>query len=125
MFIRSFWKSILWAVFILILSSIPGKSLDRANIFELLYIDKFAHAFLYFILTILLISGFRALFSTRHLWFSYIFPLIISVFYGLLMELFQLYVFYDRGAELLDIIANLAGALIATGFCALFFFKQE
>jgi len=120
MFIRSFWKSILWAIIIFLLCSIPGKNLDKANIFDLLYLDKLVHVFLYFILTILLIPGFKKFVNFLYARSSLVYSLVISVFYGMIIEIFQLYVFHDRSAEFMDIVANLAGALIATFYYALF-----
>jgi len=120
MFIRSFWKSILWATIIFLLSSIPGKNLDKANIFDLLYIDKLVHMFLYFILTILLIPGFKKFINFLSERSSLLYSLVISVFYGMIIEIFQLYVFHDRGAEFMDIVANLAGSLIAIFYYAFF-----
>ncbi len=124
MFIRAFWKSILWATIIFLLSSIPGKNLDKANIFDLLYIDKLVHVFLYFILTILLIPGFKKFVNFLSERSYLVYSLVISLFYGMIIEIFQLYVFHDRSAEFMDIVANLAGALIATFYYA-FFTKND
>ncbi|MCE2495917.1 MAG: VanZ family protein [Flavobacteriales bacterium] len=76
--------------------------------------DKFAHAFVYFVLTLLLA---RAWLKQDHkvVWRNRAFLLafILSMVLGGVLELVQHYIIEGRRGELLDIAANLGGALMA------------
>lgn len=76
--------------------------------------DKFAHAFVYFVLTILLA---RALLKQDHkiVWRNRAFLLafIVSMLMGGSLELIQHYLIEGRRGEILDTAANMVGALMA------------
>jgi VanZ family protein len=100
---------ILWAIVILVLSTIGvGVSLPTAWL-ELLSWDKLAHAFIYGVFTFFLAGIFlKYHFIRPALWLSFT----VSLIYGAIMELIQYLFFPNRFFEVWDIVANLTGALI-------------
>lgn len=121
--LKSFWKAITWAIVILVLSGIPGSSLDKVSFWEIIYLDKIMHMFMYFILTLLLISGFKKQLNTRNEKIQPCFySVIIGIFYGGIVELLQEFIFPERSAELFDFISNSFGTILA---CFTFPFAEK
>jgi VanZ family protein len=114
MFLRHNIAGILWAIFIFILCSLPGYTIPHYRWTDLLSIDKAVHAFLFGILTFLLIRGFKKQteFPFLHL-HTLVIVFMISASYGGLLELMQNYCFIDRTGSWFDFIANTTGSLIA------------
>lgn len=103
----------LWALIILILCGMPGKSIPHISFLELLSFDKFVHAGIFFVLAVLMIRGF--VLQTRFYklqQFSKLITFLICVTYGGLLEIMQGTLFADRSASLLDFIANSFGVIM-------------
>ena len=103
-----FLLSVLWAAFIFILSTV-GVGLNLpASWWEILSWDKLAHAFVYFVLTFLLYHDFKRKKATSTaLWLAFG----IATAFGITMEIVQYTFFPNRYFEVLDIIANIVGAI--------------
>lgn len=103
-----------WMLVIAILSSIPGITLPK---FDLFSADKLAHAFVYFVLAVLILRcHFRQngnLAASKIGWFAFLF----SSAYGILIEIMQGTLIPGRFCELDDAIANAFGAT-----CGVLFF---
>ncbi|HUX53702.1 MAG TPA: VanZ family protein [Williamwhitmania sp.] len=112
--IKYFWKSIVWGLFILIICGIPGDELSKFKIVTVPYLDKVVHLTLYYIFTIFLYSAFNhrndELKKNAK---PFLYGSLIALFYGIAIELLQLYVFSHRSFELLDIAANALGVFAA------------
>jgi len=109
--------SILISLVILYLSLANTETFESAGLFDIPYLDKFAHFGLYFFFMAVIILEHRNFFiNTRQL----ILIALIPVFFGGLMELFQS-VTPDRKADILDIMFNSAGT--ATAVCIWLFYK--
>jgi len=94
---------------IIIYLSLAG-SLTIGQVGNIPYIDKIGHFGLYFILMAVIILEHKNSFrNTRQL----ILISLIPLFFGTLMELFQMLITSDRRGELLDAIANSAGIISA------------
>lgn len=100
--------SVSWAIFILILSTV-GVGLNLPSTWsDIISWDKLAHAFVYFVLVFLLHKDLvRTQPKQRSLWLAFT----ISVAFGILMEIVQYTFFPNRYFEVLDIIANIVGAI--------------
>lgn len=110
MFFKSIRYALLWAIFILILSSIPGSDIPKVSYWQM---DKFVHAFLFLILSFLLIRGFKKqsrFFLLKH--YAILFTIICCIAYGGLLEVLQDVVFEDRSADIYDFIANSIGSIL-------------
>ncbi len=103
----------LWALLIFILCAIPGKDLPNVGWLEIFQFDKFVHASLFFVLSILLIWGFSKqdsfLFFNSH---KNTLSIIISLIYGGSLEFMQQVFFADRTADIYDFIANTFGSIL-------------
>ncbi len=111
MFLRQTWPAIVWALFILLLCGLPGDGLPSSSFFDRLQLDKFVHVFLFMVLVVLLLTGFRKQYTFRELRYhakSMVF--VIAVIYGVLIEGLQGTVFIDRNFDLLDMGANMVGS---------------
>jgi hypothetical protein len=99
-----------WAAIIFALCSTPGRFIPTTSWLELLSADKWIHAGVFFILTILLIAGVLAHQQKRTLVFVW---LMTAVLYGGLLEIMQAKVFSERSADWQDFIANSFGCVMA------------
>jgi VanZ family protein len=106
------WESISWGLLILVLSALPGDDLDKVKLIDIPYLDKFLHGTFYFIFTILLIYDLKEKIHLRK-YKAFFISLVIAVTYGLIMEITQNYIFQSRSAELLDMLANFGGSVLA------------
>jgi VanZ family protein len=112
--LRHFLPAIAWLIFITIVSTRPGLWLPT---FNLISTDKLAHAFVYFVLTLLLLWGWdryqtsqKAPVPSHNASGLYAFGLAGG--YGALMEWVQGTFFPGRSFEFDDMIANAVGAAI-------------
>ena len=92
------------------LSFLPSSQFPKVGISGL---DLVVHFFFYSVFSFLLIRGNT---TQIQIGFAYKHPvllaLIVSFFYGLLIEILQGTVFVSRGAELSDVIANTIGSFV-------------
>ena len=97
---------------IIIYLSLAG-SLTIGHVGNVPYIDKIGHFGLYFILmTVIILEHKHSFHNTRQLIVIAFLPL----FFGTLMEVFQLLITSDRKGEILDAISNAAGIFAALLF---------
>src|SRR5690606_32119268 len=95
--------SVGWALFILVLCSMPGRFIPSMHWLDLIAFDKVVHASVFFILTVLLIlSAFRCGLVFR----STIALVFLAVCYGVVLEVMQATLFSGRSLEVLDVVAN-------------------
>ena len=99
---------ILYSVFITMLFLLPTKEIPK--LFNtIIPIDKLVHVFIFLVLTFLwLLYVNSVLNDTKPI--VLLFILIASLFYGILIEVIQELYVSSRGAEVLDVIADLLGA---------------
>lgn len=111
---RNHWKSIIWAIFILVLCSIPGNQINKVKIIDIPQFDKFVHFFFYFVFTLLLISENNKLKLQKNVTVDAILiAASISLGYGGIIEIMQKELFINRGADIWDMVANTIGFLVA------------
>ncbi|MDK2978947.1 MAG: hypothetical protein PWP52_1661 [Bacteroidales bacterium] len=110
--IINYWKPILISLLILYGSITSGKSLTIISLFNFPYMDKVIHMFMYFILSLtILASLIRS--GKRKKMDHIIITFVWVVSYGMLMEVFQFYLTQTRSADILDILANTTGCILA------------
>ena len=111
MFFRFNFFTIIWAIVILFLVLMPGQQMPKISGDYLLSIDKLAHAFVFCILVLLMIVGFTKQHRFPRLRTKAVtYSLVISIAYGLILEIMQL-LSSARMVELLDAGANIAGCI--------------
>jgi len=100
-------------MFIALLCGFPGKDIPHISFLELLSFDKFVHAFIFFILVLLIQNSVRKTPNRKN---SIVYALCLSIPYGGILEIMQQELFVDRTADLFDFIANTIGCLLAWAF---------
>ncbi len=121
-----FWKyniwGVFWLLFILVASAIPGEQLPPSPVIGF---DKFGHLIIYGLLQGILLRGFalQQRFTLLRKYYLLI-AVILSASYGALMELMQEEVFRNRSFDVYDMMANVAGVLLATIIWMVFFRKK-
>lgn len=102
--------SCVWALVIWVLCATPGEYIPSAFWMELLSIDKLVHVGMFFML--LSLAGLFA-HKTRNETVLLITFFVLALAYGVLLEWMQAHVFSHRSADVLDILANSLGCLLA------------
>lgn len=107
----------IWALVILILTLTPGKFMPKVEYWNIMSLDKYVHMSIFFIQVLLVLRGAKALkiLTTRN-YFIYAF---IGTLYGVLIECIQQFIPL-RSFEVNDMLANMAGALIAAAVFYIF-----
>jgi VanZ family protein len=117
--VTSFWRSILWAVIVVSLSTMSGKKVSELPFMGIPHIDKVAHFGMYFVLSFLLLFDFSRYKFKNMAWKKVIIiSVIMAIAFGGSMELLQEVPSLERSTDIKDFIANSTGAL-----CAVFFYK--
>ncbi len=99
----------MWAAFILWLCLMPGKDLPSVTIWEA---DKIGHFGVYIVLSFLMFYGWIK--QSTASWFrtnAFFKILLITSCYGFAVEVMQEFLTTDRHFDLLDALANTAGAI--------------
>lgn len=102
---KQYFKSILWASVIIYLSLVHISSTTTVKATFIPHFDKLAHIFIYMIFSLLL------LFENRKSRKTYL-PLLIAVFFGVLMEILQHLLTTYRSMEIYDMLANTLGVIL-------------
>ncbi len=103
--------AIVWAIFILIASTI-GVGFNLPSTWaDIISWDKLAHAFVYAVLCFLLIESFA---KGRDFKIVVVLAAASSIFYGVMIEFLQYTFFPNRYFEVFDIFANIVGSMLGT-----------
>ncbi|TAL61311.1 MAG: VanZ family protein, partial [Bacteroidetes bacterium] len=99
----------LWASLILLLCLMPGKDLPSITLFEF---DKIVHFGIYMILSLLMYYGWKKQNAFLSLHEKTVLKILILTFaYGFAVEVIQELFTADRHFDILDALANSAGAV--------------
>lgn len=101
-----------WAAFIFILCSIPGKDIPAADWMQMISLDKWVHAGVFAVLMIFVFHGYGQYDFARPRYYVSVILLLLAVVYGGITELYQHFFLPDRYADVYDFIANSIGAII-------------
>lgn len=110
LFFRHYYKSILIGALIVWLSLSGGNSIMPGKFLNIPYIDKIGHFFMYMLFSGVLLLDSCHWQKNGRIYYSL---LLIPLFFGALMEILQLLLTQSRKAEMLDLVADIAG--IVTG----------
>jgi len=105
--------SIVWALIILGLCSMPGQHIPSFSFLEMLSFDKWVHAGMFFVLCSLIF--FHILQKSRSSLTIHIF-FVIAIVYGGSLEIMQGTLFSNRSADWNDVIANTIGCVFGLMF---------
>ncbi|MBK6521897.1 MAG: VanZ family protein [Sphingobacteriaceae bacterium] len=105
--------SVIWALIILGLCSMPGQHIPSFNFLEMLAFDKWVHAGMFFVLCSLIFFYLLQKNSSHNK--IYVF-FALSILYGCSLEIMQGSLFSNRSADWNDIIANSVGCVFGLMF---------
>lgn len=108
MALRAWAPPVLWALLILVLCLMPGRTLPQWDWADLFSLDKPVHAVLFGVFTVLLGRAFRL---TKRNGPLLLWAVLLSVAYGIGTELMQQLQALGRHGDVNDAIANTLGAL--------------
>ena len=113
MFLRVHLPTLAWAIFILIICGIPGDKIPEMTFWQWLKPDKIVHLLIFGLLCFLMIRSFLAL-NTGSFFYknAKMLSLLLTIFYGVLVEILQATVFIHRSGDVRDAIANSIGAFV-------------
>jgi VanZ family protein len=113
MLVRQQWRAFIWALFILVITGIPGSYIPGITTFwEWLQPDKIVHVFIFAVLSFLILFNVRTQYSRSNRRSYYVIIAVGSTaVYGLLTEVLQYYVFIGRSGNVYDVLADCVGAL--------------
>jgi VanZ family protein len=112
--IKTFWRTIGWAIFVLLLSAWSGEQINKIPLLHIHNLDKVIHFGMYFIFSFLMMHDFsnskKKTFALKQV---IIFSVAVAIFYGGIMELLQSIPRLHRTTDIFDFIANATGSLTA------------
>jgi VanZ family protein len=108
-----FWSALFWTGLIIFVCLI--KSSDIPQI-DMPYLDKVLHACMHFVFTLLWFFYFKKRIGNFTNFKLLLVSLVLSVLFGIVIELIQKFFTVTRNADLFDVIANLFGASLAVVF---------
>lgn len=112
MFLNYNLYSILWLIFIAIITLTPGNALPVSGKFDIPFADKIVHFAVFFVLEYLIIWGFKKQFEFKILKDNAIFfSLLFAFSFGIIIEVLQNYIPL-RSFDWWDICADFSGAAL-------------
>jgi VanZ family protein len=112
--LKKHWKSLVWAVIVFIVCSVPGNQVPDVPLINIPHLDKIVHFILFFVLALVLLFELNKIrLERKPLLNAYLWSALVSIGYGVLIEALQHYVFVSRSASFWDVLANSLGVLFA------------
>jgi VanZ family protein len=108
-----FWIAFSWTVVVAYFCLAPASDIPSVSIPNL---DKLAHSFFHFVFTILWFLFFKKQVKKKNQAKLLVGAVFFSLFFGIGMEILQSRLTVTRNGDLLDVLANFTGALLALVF---------
>ncbi len=105
-----FYAALFWSAIIIFVCLIKSSDLPQIAV---PYVDKAMHAGLHFVFTLLWFFYFKSKIGSLKNLKLLLISLVLSIFFGIAIELMQKFFTVTRNADLFDVIANLFGASMA------------
>jgi len=112
-FIKSYYKSLLWAIVIIVLLLIPGNKFPHNKLINIPHLDKIVHCILFMVLAYIMIFDtwfLKKKLEIRHITIIFI----ISIAFAGSTEIYQYYLIEFRTGSIFDFMADVLGILIAS-----------
>lgn len=100
-----FWAAVISYLCLIRISELPE--------IKILYVDKILHAFFYFIFSILWFYALRFNSRKQNRTQLLIKVFLLSLLFGIAIELFQTFLTTYRSGDIIDVLANTSGTLLA------------
>ena len=105
-----FGVAVIWTCTVLVLCLIR---LDSAPKIDVANIDKYIHVFFHFVFTMLWFFFFHLHFKNNKHYNAFIVSFVLSVLFGILIEIVQYFCTDSRSGDLYDVFANMIGASLS------------
>ncbi len=102
--------ALFWSGFIIFICLLKSSDIPQIAI---PYLDKVIHAGLHFVFTLLWFFYFKNKIGSLKNLKLLLISLVLSIFFGIVIEMMQKFFTVTRRADVLDVIANLFGACLA------------
>ena len=113
MFVRNLWPALAWAVFVLVLCGLPGDKIPKLTFWQWLKPDKMTHLVIFGVQAWLLLTAFQSPHAPRSIHTHPVrWAILLTILFGVLTEVLQVYVFVNRFGDWKDAMANALGALL-------------
>jgi VanZ family protein len=100
------------------LLTLPGSAIPEENWLDKIWADKWIHMVLFALLVTLWCRGVMKKTIEKKLLTKYFIAItILSITYGIAMELAQRHLISNRSFDIIDILADAAGSMIVLAFC--------
>lgn len=110
---KRYWISIaVWASIILVLCGMPPQDVDKIKFIDIPYLDKLVHFGLYFVLALLIMAILTLNSKLKKSRWANLITIFSCLLYGWLIEVMQRAFFPGRSYELMDVVADTAGAVV-------------
>ncbi|WP_188502302.1 VanZ family protein [Pontibacter amylolyticus] len=98
---------------IMVLTLLPSSSMPSLSIWEIFSFDSFAHAFMFAVLTYLMIVGLKKQYTyMRVQLFAIRTAFMVSSMFGIAIELLQHFFVPGRQGDIVDVLSNTIGCII-------------
>lgn len=108
-FLKVYGPAILWGIFILVATLMPGKSLPSISLFRF---DKLIHVIIFGVFAWLVLRAYFLSGNNNNKTSVYLIVAVSTILFGIAIEGMQQYI-PDRGADRYDVIANTVGIIAA------------
>jgi VanZ family protein len=105
-----FWAALSWTGLIVFFCLIKSSNIPAIQITNL---DKVAHSFFHFVFTSLWFLFFKEQRNSLDVFKLLILSFMLSIFFGIIIEIVQALFTTTRKGDLFDVLANLSGATLA------------
>lgn len=117
LFLKNFWKTIAWAVIIVILSCMPADNIQSQRWNILPHQDKILHLIFYGILSLFFIRAYQIHYKKAVLNSAvFIISLAFIVTFGMILEIIQEKFIQSRSGEIMDLVFDMIGLILSFGF---------
>jgi VanZ family protein len=116
-----FLAAVFWTAFVFYLCLIQSNSLPVINIVNL---DKYIHAFFHFVFMSLWFLFLKSQMEKSSIYKGLLISFMLSVFFGIAIEILQGQYTTTRKEDVLDVLANVSGAALAV-FMILIYYRIQ
>lgn len=115
MYIKIFWKPLVWLALICYGLLIPADELPKEPFLQIPHFDKLAHAIMFFGFSLLLFRPLKKI-NVKY----YLLAPATAVFFGVILETSQQMLSQTRSSDIYDFTANLTGIVLSVFFYTFF-----
>jgi VanZ family protein len=117
-----FWIAVFWTIIVTFLCLTPSSNIPEVSI---LYLDKLIHIFFHFVFTTLWVLFFKVKMQSPNNYKPFFYSFVLSVFFGITIEILQEVLTTTRTADVFDVLANITGASLAIVVMILYFKNKK